>query len=109
MYSKFGLGDTIVCIKQYETMKENCHYRITGAGSRNFNYSKDMANDKFRYGFCVEDQYFASDKPNWWYLPYNERVRNYCLTLEEMNQHFITQEEDYKAYLRDQKLKRLLK
>lgn len=57
MYSKFELGDTVVCVKQYETLKEKCHYRITGAGSRNFNYTKDMANDKIQYGFCVEDQY----------------------------------------------------
>lgn len=103
MIDRFEMGDQVVCIKQFDTLKLNSHYSIKGCGDLSWN----MATDKKGYGFCVEDDKIAYDKPNWWNLPYEEKVKNYYFTLEEMDEYFITQTEDYKSSLRDNKLKEL--
>ena len=63
--------------------------------------------DKKGYGFCIEDDKIAYDKPNWWNLPHEEKVKWYYFSEQEMNEYFITEEEDYVVYSRDQKLKEL--
>lgn len=100
---RFEMGDQVVCIKQYETLKPKSHYKIKGCGDLTWN----AATDKEGYGFCIEDEFFGSDKKDWWKKPYSERVKWYYFTLEEMNEYFITQEEDYVVYTRDIKLKEL--
>ena len=103
MVDRFEMGDQVVCIKQFDTLRPGIHYTIKGCGDLSWN----MATDKKGYGFCVEDDKFAYDIPNWWSLPHEEKVKWYYFTLEEMNEYFITQAEDYKVYLRDNKLKEL--
>jgi len=99
---RFEMGTCVVCIKEYETLKVRSHYNIKGCGDLTWN----AATDKEGYGFCVEDE-FASNKKDWWNLAYSERVKWYYFTEEEMNEYFITQEEDFIIYSRDQKLKEL--
>jgi hypothetical protein len=103
MVDRFEMGDQVVCIKQFDTLRPGSHYTIKGCGDLSWN----MATDKKGYGFCVEDDKFAYDIPNWWKLPNLEKIKFHYFTLEEMNEYFITQAEDYKAYLRDNKLNEL--
>ena len=103
MQDRFEMGDQVVCIKEYETLKLTSHYKIKGCGDLLWN----GATEKEGYGFCIEDDSFVYDKPNWWNLPYEEKIKYYYFTLEEMDEYFITQTEDYKVYLRDNKLKEL--
>lgn len=103
MKDRFEMGDLVVCIKQYETLKLNSLYYIKGCGDLSWN----AATDKKGFGFCVEDDKIAYDKANWWNLPYSERIKWYYFTSDEMNEHFITQSEDYTSYARDNKLKEL--
>ena len=100
---RFEMGDSVVCIKQYETLKPKSHYKIKGCGDLMWN----GATEKEGYGFCIEDDSFVYDKPNWWNLPYEEKIKCYYFTLEEMDEYFITHTEDYKSSLRDNKLKEL--
>ena len=100
---RFEMGDFVVCVKQYETLKPKSHYKIKGCGDLTWN----AATDKEGYGFCIEDDSFAYDKPNWWNLPHEEKVKWYYFTEGEMSEYFITQEEDYVVYSRDIKLKEL--
>jgi hypothetical protein len=101
---RFEMGDQVVCIKQYETLKPKSHYKIKGCGDLTWN----AATDKEGYGFCIEDEFFGSDKKDWWKKPYSERVKWYYFTLEEMNELFITQAEDYVTYTRDIKINSIL-
>jgi len=103
MDDRFEMGDQVVCIKQFDTLRPGSHYTIKGCGDLSWN----IATDKKGYGFCVEDDKFAYDIPNWWILPNLEKIKFHYFTLEEMNEYFITQAEDYKVYLRDNKLKEL--
>lgn len=103
MQDRFEMGDQVVCIKQFDTLKPGSHYTIKGCGDLSWN----MTTDKKGYGFRIEDDKFAYDIPNWWKLPYEERIKFHYFTLEEMNKYFITHAEDYKVYLRDNKLKEL--
>ena len=103
MSDRFEMGDQVVCVKQYETLKPNSHYSIKGCGDLTWN----AGTEKEGYGFCIEDDSFSHDKPNWWNLPHEEKVKWYYFTLEEMDEYFITQSEDYKSYVRDNKLKEL--
>lgn len=102
---RFEMGGRVVCIKQYETLRENTHYTIKGCGDLEWN----MATDKKGYGFCIEDEY-ATDmtNPNWWKVPVKDRLKWYYFTEEEMSEFFITESEDYVKETRDIKLNILL-
>ncbi len=67
-------------------------------------------NGKTGYGFCVEDDQYGyhSGRKDWWNLPHSEKIKWYYFTEKEMSEYFITEEEDYKAYLRDEKIKQVL-
>ena len=104
MDDRFEMEDQVVCIKQFDTLKPGSHYTIKGCGDLSWN----MATDKKGYGFCVEDDSFVYGKKDWWKLSYKERIKWYYFTLEEMNEYFITQSEDYKSYVRDNKLNSIL-
>jgi hypothetical protein len=103
MVDRFEMGDQVVCIKQFDTLRPGSHYAIKGCGDLEWN----MATDKKGYGFCIQDDSFAYDIPNWWNLPYDQRIKFHYFTLDEMNEYFMTQSEDYKSYVRDNKLKEL--
>jgi len=101
---------SVQCIKEYKTLKVGSHYNIRGRGDLRFNADLE-ADGKTGYGLCVEDDRFASDKKNWWNLPYSERIKWYYFTYNEMDEYFITDSEAYKLHkqreLRDSKLNQL--
>ena len=101
-FVRFELGDNLICIKEYETLKVGSHYSIKGGGDLTMNCDTD----KKGYGFCVEDDQYGyySGRKDWWNLPYSERIKWYYFTEEEMSEYFISEQEHYKAYLRNQKL-----
>jgi len=103
-FIRFEMGDRVVCIKPLETLKPGRQIKGCGDLTMNFGTSKKG------YGFMVEDEHYgeSSGRKDWWNLPHNERVKWYYFTQEEMSEYFISEEEDYKAYLRDEKLKQVL-
>jgi hypothetical protein len=106
---RFELGDRVVCIKDYKTIKVGVHYKIKGSGNLSFNGSPEVGG-RTGYGFCVEDEYYGSysGRKDWWNLPYNEAIKLYYFTEKEMSDYFITEQEDYKSYLREEKIKTIL-
>lgn len=100
---KFELGDNVVCIREYGTIKVGKHCPIKGSGDLTWL----NGTDKKGYGFSVED-----DSPcyNNYKLSFNKRKGSifYYFTLEEMSKYFITEEQDYKIYMRDEKLRQIL-
>ena len=95
----FELGDTVVCIKDYEKLRVGRHYKIKGCGDLKWNAATDLDG----YGFCVE-----YDEISNWKLPYKDRVVHYYFTEDSMSEYFIDEESDYKRYLRDTKIKTIL-
>ena len=85
MMDRFEIGN-VECIKDYGLLKSGSHYRITGSGD----LSMIRDSNKTGYGYCVE---------------YIDVKNIYYFTLNEMNEYFITEEESYKIYLRNVKLK----
>lgn len=104
--NRFEMGDRLICVKQFETLQVGSHYQIKGCGDLTMNTDTD----KKGYGFMVEDGMFGSfsGRKDWWNLPHNERIKWYYFTEKEMSEYFITEQEDYKAYLRDEKIKQVL-
>ena len=90
-FDKWDNTMSVVCIKEYETLKVNGHYQIKGRGNLEFNADPNVKGKK-GYGFCIED-----NGNNWLYF-----------TLKEMSEYFMTQEEHYKIYLRDNKINKIL-
>ena len=107
-FVRFESGDNIVCIKNYKTLVSGQHYTIKGCGNLTYNADPEVGGRK-GYGFCIEDEYYGSfsGKKDWWNLPYSEKIKWYYFTESEMSEYFITQEEDYKAYRRNEKLNSL--
>ena len=88
---------SVQCIKEYKTLKVGSHYNIKGRGDLQFNADPEV-DGKTGYGLCIEDDRFASDKKNWWNLPYSERTKWYYFTIDEMEEYFITDDEAYKLH-----------
>ena len=88
---------SVQCIKEYKTLKVGSHYSIKGRGDLRFNADPE-ADGKTGYGLCIEDGRFASDKKDWWNLPYSERTKWYYFTIDEMDEYFITDDEAYKLH-----------
>jgi hypothetical protein len=107
-FVRFESGDSIVCIKEYKTLIPGSHYSIKGCGNLTFNADPEVEGRK-GYGFCVEDDRYGSfsGTKDWWNLPHNKRIKWYYFTEKEMSEYFITQEEDYRAYRRNEKLNSL--
>lgn len=106
MEDRFEMGDRVVCIKEYETLKVGSNYQIKGSGDLTMN----AGTDKTGYGFMVEDQNYAyvSGVKDSWKLPYDKQIKWYYFTLQEMSEYFITERENYNIYIRDNKLKQIL-
>lgn len=83
----FELGDTILCIKDYETIKSGNHYRINGSGDLTMNFSTD----KNGYGFSI----VGGEK-------------TYYFTESEMVDYFISYDLERKYKQRDQKINKIL-
>jgi hypothetical protein len=98
MSCKFELGDSIVCIKDTANLKFGSYYQIKGMGNLSMN-----ADTKEGFGFCIEDQskYVRGRyglNPVWYYF-----------TEKEMSNLFITSEEHYQSYIRNQKINEIIK
>ena len=100
---------SVVCIEPIEGLHAGSTYRVKGQGNLEYN----AATDKKGWGLCLEDEWVGIFDENGnviedsWKLSYKERTRFVYMTLEELEKHFITDEEDFVRYQRDEKLQRL--
>ena len=99
----------VVCIKEYKTIKVGSHYSIKGRGDLSCNADPEVEERK-GYGFCIEDDIYGSysGRKDWRNLSHNERIKWYYFTEQEMSEYFITEDEDYKAYRRNEIIKQVL-
>ena len=88
---------SVMCIKEYKTLKVGSQYNIKGRGDLQFNADPE-ARGKTGYGLCVEDDQIAYGKKNWWNLPYSEKVKWYYFTHAEMGDYFISDDEAYELH-----------
>ena len=82
---------SVMCIKEYKTLKVGSHYNIKGRGDLQFNADPE-ADGKTGYGLCIEDDQIAYGKKNWWNLPYSERIKWYYFTIDEILKNVIGEE-----------------
>jgi len=104
----------IVCIKQYDEFREGKNYKIRGRGNLEYINNTD---GKTGWGICVEDETYGifnkdgSSNLDWHNLKYSDRVKMYYLTLDELNEFFISGDENYQRYQlkmsRDSKITKL--
>jgi hypothetical protein len=104
---------SVVCIEPIEGLRAGSTYRVKGQGNMEYN----AATDKKGWGLCLEDEWVGCVDEDgkvieggWEKMrkkPYSERSRWVYMTLEELEKHFITDEEDFVRYQRDEKLKEL--
>lgn len=96
MSNKFDLGMDVVCTKVFEKLKVGYTYHINGCGEL---YNSGCKN-KSGLGFSIE------------YVEWNWNTLKtktiYFFTESEMDEYFITKEEDYKIRIREQKINDLL-
>ena len=94
---------TIVCIKKYETLNVGSSYKVEGSGSLQYNHAAG-AKGKTGWGVCITHENMVTT--------YNKGFRvdkiDYYLTLDELNEYFITNDEHYTIMIRDDKLNSLL-
>lgn len=117
MYSKQRIerwdGMAVVCTVPFEGLQVGYTYRVNGSGRLDNN----AATEKKGWGVCLEDEWVGlidEDgkfiKGGWEKMrnkPYSERVRWVYVTLDELEEHFITDQENYEIHVRDEKLKSL--
>lgn len=103
---KFEMGDRVVCIKEYETLKVGSHYQIKGSGDLTMN----SGTNKSGYGFMIKDENYAYlfGEKEWLKLPYEKQIKWYYFTEKEMSEYFITSEEDFKSYIRNEKIEKII-
>jgi hypothetical protein len=93
----FELGDEILCIKEYETMKPGHRYRITGIGD----LSMIGSVDKTGRGFCLSYYYYYTKEKM-------SEIKMYYLTIDELRKHFLSPSQEMLSYQRDKKIKEIL-
>jgi hypothetical protein len=103
------IGNRLICIKEFKTLKVGSHYSVKGSGILDCNADPEV-NGKKGFGFCIEDEMYGSfsGKKDWWKSPHNEKIKWYYFTEKEIFEYFTTEEEHYKVYLRNEKLKEIL-
>ena len=100
---------SVCCVKPFEGLRAGSTYRVNGRGNLEYN----NGTEKTGWGLSVEDEFVGvfdengkvikgSERLSW-----KERTRWVYLTLEELEEHFITDEENYRIYMRDEKIKAL--
>lgn len=94
----------IVCIKKYKTLNVGSHYDVKGSGNLEFNADPNVEGRK-GFGLCVEDPLTRS---NITYTSVKNPPMWYYFTIRELDEYFITDEEAYKIYLRDEKINYIL-
>lgn len=111
-----------LCIKEYKRLKVGGHYIISGCSSLGFNPD---SKGKKGYGFSVKYKSFNAAVfvenifrlgrlllvPGIRYQSYNykkTRYGVYFFTEKEMDEYFITEDEDYKVRIRNKKIKEII-
>jgi hypothetical protein len=87
----------ITCVKKYKTLDVGYSYRVSGRGNLEFN-NADGAQGKTGYGLLITQEKWASKTGN----------IDYYLTIDELNEYFCSDEEDFARYKRDSKIKEIL-
>ena len=103
----------VVCIKPFDGLRAGSIYRVNGSGGLDYN----AGTDKKGWGVCLEDEWVGLIDEDGKFIvggwekvrnkPYSERSRWVYATLDELEEHFITDQENYEIYVRDEKLKSL--
>ena len=99
----------VVCIEPIEGLRAGSTYNVKGRGNLEYN----AATDKKGWGLCLEDDWVGCFDENnnpikdSWKRKYEERTRWVYMTLDELEKHFITDDENYTIYKRDEKIKSL--
>lgn len=99
MDRRFELSDRVVCIKPYDKLKVRDHYSISGCGNLECNMDKRV-NGKTGYGYGIKHE-------EWNRSTGKTDVTYYYFTEKEMDEYFITEDEDYKSYMREQKINQI--
>jgi hypothetical protein len=98
MYSedRFDIGTGVICIRDYKKLKSGSHYHISGMGNLSL-----VNSDKSGFGFSIvySEYDFRSRKSNHEF---------YYFSLDEMSEYFITEDEDYKSKIRDEKINQII-
>jgi hypothetical protein len=97
--SKYELGDRVQCVKDFEKLKVGNTYSIKGCGDLRMNAGTNLTG----FGYCIE--YYDSSSP---YASYLDKIEWYYFTEEMMGEYFISEEESYKAWLRNDKIKQII-
>ena len=106
---RWDLSMAVVCVEPIEGLRAGSTYKVKGRGNLEYN----AAADKRGWGLCLEDDWVGCFDENnnpikdGWKIPHKERTRWVYMTLEELERHFITDEENYEIYKRDERLKSL--
>lgn len=96
MYDRWD-EDSIVCIREHDSLKVNKSYSIKGRGDLKYNAGPNV-NGKTGYGFCIEEElYNQKEKFKWYYF-----------TIEEVCEYFIPYSEYYKILIREQKINKII-
>jgi hypothetical protein len=99
---RFDIGMRVLCIKPYEKLKLGSHYEINGCGDLENNMDSKGGNKK-GYGFSVKYQEY-----DWKKVTNSHQFLFYYFTYEEMSEYFTSEYEDYKAYIRNQKIESII-
>ena len=97
---RFDMGMNVICIKPHGKLKVGGHYRINGCGNLENNMDHRRGN-KTGYGLSVKYEEYDWKTNDAYYF-------TYYFTYDEMSEYFITEDDDYKAYLRDQKIEQII-
>jgi len=92
---KFDLGMDVVCIKPHLVFKYGHTYHINGFGDMRM-VSGEYA---IGYGIDISEYDYKTKKTNY---------ETYYFSLSEMEEYFITSEEDFKKMVRDRKIDEIL-
>lgn len=97
------------CVKPFEGLRAGSTYRVNGRGNLEYN----NGTEKTGWGLSVEDEFVGvfdengkvikgSERLSW-----EERTRWVYITLEELEEHFISDEDHFRMYIRNEKLNEL--
>lgn len=92
MEREFEMGMDVICIKEYDNIKVGSRCHIDGFGNLEFNYDPKVGGRK-GVGFGIT--YYEYDIKQKKSIEYR-----YYFTEKEMNEYFITEQENYDLYMK---------
>jgi hypothetical protein len=110
--SKYELGDRVQCVKDFEKLKVANTYSINRCVDLTMNAGTNLSG----FGYCIEHyeitsipmQVFMPVDSSSPYASYLDKIEWYYFTEEMMDEYFISEEESYKAWLRNDKIKQII-